>query len=132
MNAEDLKVRSDFAEDNMAINNEIKTTRYTIHDNTDPSFGRIAIALILAEVFIEISPYIFEKIYMQVATVSYEGLLRITSLKLAMATFSKPLFIASLVVALVSIIKKEHRLLAYITLGIVVLLFFLYLLNIVG
>lgn len=119
-------------EEEVTVENEISTTRYTVHDTTDPTFGRIAIALIIAEVFIEVSPYIFEKIYLQVANASYEGLLKITSLKLAMATFSKPLFIAAFVVALVSIIKKEHRLLAYITLGIVVLLFFLYLLNIAG
>ena len=113
---DNLELKEDIEEEE-PIGTGSECVIYPIYDKDAPVFGRIAIALMLAELFIEIFPYIYQKIYLYATSATYEGLLKITTLNLAMATFSKPLFVGALVVSLVSILKEERKLLAFLTLG---------------
>ena len=81
-----------------------------------PIFGRIGVALIIAELFIELFPYIYNFIELITRSASYAMRIKAAALALALSTFSRPLFVGALIVSLVSIIKDERRAHAYFTL----------------
>lgn len=89
---------------------------YSIYDKRSPIFGRIGVALIIAELLIELFPYIYNVAEFFMRGNLYVMRIKAAALALALSTFSRPLFVGALIVSVVSIIKDERRAYAYFTL----------------
>jgi len=119
---DNIEVKEDLYEEDPA---EVGTctVSYPIYDKRAPIFGRIGVGLLIAELLIELFPYIYNFTELFINLGSYETRIKAASLMLSLSTFSKPLFVGALIVSLVSIIKDERRTHAYVTLIILVVMF---------
>ena len=125
---DDLELKEDPIED--SYDTEDVTVSYAIYDEKAPVFGRIAVALLIAEAAVELFPYIYG-FYDIFAGSLYERL-KAATIALALSTFSKPIFIGALIVSLVSIVKGERRTHAYVTLIILAVIFCYFMSNVIG
>lgn len=125
---DNLEVKEDLVED--SYNTDNVTISYAIYDEKAPVFGRIAVALIIAELAVELFPYIYS--FFNIFSGSYYERLKAATIALALSTFSKPLFIGALIVSLVSILKGERRTHAYATLVILTVVFCYFMSNVIG
>ena len=127
---ENLEVKEDPIED--SYDTEDVTVSYAIYDEKAPVFGRIAVALLIAEVSVELFPYIYNIAELFMRGNLYVMRIKAAALALALSTFSKPIFIGALIVSLLSIVKGERRTHAYVTLIILAVIFCYFMSNVIG
>lgn len=112
---DNMEVKEDLYEEDPAEIGSCAVS-YSIYDKRAPIFGRIGVALIIAELLIELFPYIYNVAELFMRGNLYVMRIKAAALALALSTFSRPLFVGALIVSLVSIIKDERRAHAYFTL----------------
>lgn len=121
---DDLEVKEDPTEEESIYINQMANRLEG--SGCDPVYGRLSFALIVAELFLQTWPDVYARVF---EPSNYEELIIAAKMSMAFTSFTYPLFIAALVIAIISLMKNEKKVCAFITLALVLIVIVLYFSN---